>query len=195
MSKHAGTTPIRERTTDDGQIVRITYDLYELPTAQHKAGLAGLLLQIQSMASRNRDRAVPEVEWDEVFSETKVTINFTQETCEALFDDLYDATLDEGPVREKPFTQGKGAQKQEREPLRRQFFTKTDKKGNEKTIEGYVYNELAPSLATLTHALPGEGEWVKLWRDLIWQIIREGKKKAPYNKRASRKKELQNRFV
>ncbi len=178
--------------TGDVSSVQITYDLYDLPTAQHKAGLAGLLLQIRSMSNRNRDLPVPKIEWDSEFPETRVTLEFTAETVQSLFDDLYDATLDEGPVREKPFTKGKGAAKKEVPPLRRQSFIKTDKKGNEKTVEGCVYLELAPSLATLTHYLPKEGEWVKLWRDLIWQIIREGKKKAPYIKRASKKTELQD---
>jgi len=173
-------------------IVRIQYDLYDLPTAQHKAGMAGLLLQIKSMINRNRDLPVPTVVPDPDFPDTRLTIEFTAASVQSLFDDLYDATLDEGAVREKPFTKGKGTAKTEIPPLRRQSFTKTDKKGNEKTVEGYVYMELAPSLSTLTHYLPAEGEWVKLWRDLIWQIIREGKKKAPYIKRAAKKKELQD---
>lgn len=178
--------------TSDISAVRITYDLYDLPTAQHKAGLAGLLLQIRSMSNRNAELPVPIVEWDNEFPETRVTLEFTADTVQSLFDDLYDATLDEGPIREKPFTKGKGNDKKEVPPLRRQSYIKTDKKGNEKTVEGYVYLELAPSLATLTHYLPKEGEWVKLWRDLIWQIIREGKKKAPYIKRASKKSELRD---
>ena len=168
--------------------VEITFDLYELPTAQHKAGLAGLLMQIESMKNRGID--TPDYEWDDEFPSTKVKLTFTQETSRSLFDDLYDATLAEGPVREKPFTKGKGADKKIVEPLWRQNFTKIDKKGKEKTVEGYVYEELAPSLNTLNHYLPEKGEWVKLWRDLIWQIIREGQKKAPYILRASRKKEL-----
>ncbi len=187
--KHAQSKPAAtadSENTSDISSVRITYDLYDLPTAQHKAGLAGLLLQIRSMSNRNADLPVPNVEWDNEFPETRVTLEFTAETVQSLFDDLYDATLDEGPVREKPFTKGKT------KLVRRQSYIKTDKKGNEKTVEGYVYLELAPSLATLTHFLPKEGEWVKLWRDLIWQIIREGKKKAPYIKRASKKAELRD---
>ena len=33
--------------------VVVEYDLFDLPTAQHKAGLAGLLLQLRSMADRD----------------------------------------------------------------------------------------------------------------------------------------------
>ncbi|MEJ7595318.1 MAG: hypothetical protein WKF77_27680 [Planctomycetaceae bacterium] len=195
-SKRKVKDPIGD-TWEEGMVaesdtVRIQYDLYDLPTAQHKAGLAGLLLQIKSMLNRDRDLPVPTVVPDPEFPDTRLTIEFTAASVQSLFDDLYDATKDEGAVREKPFTKGKGADKTEVPPLRRQTFVKTDKKGNEKTIEGYVYLELAPSLSTLTHYLPAEGEWVKLWRDLIWQIIREGKKKAPYIKRAAKKKELQD---
>jgi hypothetical protein len=191
-SKSKSAANADSENASDISSVRITYDLYDLPTAQHKAGLSGLLLQIRSMSNRNADLPVPIVEWDNEFPETRVTLEFTAETVQSLFDDLYDATLDEGPIREKPFTKGKGNDKKEVPPLRRQSYIKTDKKGNEKTVEGYVYLELAPSLATLTHYLPKEGEWVKLWRDLIWQIIREGKKKAPYIKRAAKKTELQD---
>ncbi len=38
-------------------LVPVTYELFDLPTAQHKAGLAGLLLQIESM--RNRKKSAP----------------------------------------------------------------------------------------------------------------------------------------
>ena len=43
--------------------VTITYDLFDLPTAQHKAGLAGLLLQIESMQSRKL--SAPAFRWDQ----------------------------------------------------------------------------------------------------------------------------------
>ena len=168
--------------------VTITYDLFDLPTAQHKAGLAGLLLQIESM--RSRKLPAPAFRWDNEQSRTKVHIDFAPETTAALFDDLYDAALVEGPPREKPFTKGKGDSKKDIPWLRRAPMTKRDKKGNETAIEGYVYLELTPALSTLRHYLPAQGEWVKLWRDLIWQIIREGRKKAPFKSRAARKNQL-----
>ena len=173
--------------------VTITYDLFDLPTAQHKAGLAGLLLQIESM--KNRGAQSPTYHWDVDQPNTTVHVTFSEATTEALFDDLYDAALIEGEPREKPLTKGKGAAKQEVTPIRRVSFSKTDKKGKEKIIEGYVYWELTPSLATLRHYLPKQGEWVRLWRDLIWQIIREGKKKAPYIKRAASKVQPQGVVV
>lgn len=169
--------------SSDPSTVTITYDLFDLPTAQHKAGLAGLLLQIDSM--KNRGKGGPVYFWDTDQPQSMVHVTFSEESITELFDDLYAATIVPGAPREKPFTVGKGAQKRERDPLKRAPMVITDKKGNERSVDGYVYPELTPALATLRHYLPQEGEWVKLWRDLIWQIVREGKKKAPYIKRAS----------
>ncbi len=117
--------------------VTITYDLFDLPTAQHKAGLAGLLLQIESMQSRKLP--APVFRWDSEQPRTKVHVDFTPETTVALFDDLYDATWVEGQPREKPYTKGKGDTKKVVPWLRRAPITKPDKKGKETTIDGYVY--------------------------------------------------------
>ncbi len=185
MAKSKTTAKANEPVT-----VFITYDLFDLPTAQHKAGLAGLVLQIDSM--KNRGKPAPGYRWDDDQPNTKLHIEFTEETITELFDDLYDAALVEGAVREKPFYRGKGAERKEVPPLRRAPFSKTDKKGIEKLTDGYVYLELTPALGTLRHYLPEKGQWVKLWRDLIWQVVREGKKKAPYIKRAIAKAELQD---
>jgi CRISPR-associated protein Cmx8 len=140
--------------------VTVTYDLFDLPTAQHKAGLAGLLLQIASMRNRKPGTCIPNVVKQ---TATQAIIAFSEDSMKALFDDLYDADRIPGAPREKPFTKGKGENKQEIPPLRRVPITKTDKKGNEKTVEGYVYLDLTPSLATLRHYLPERGEWVRLW--------------------------------
>ncbi len=178
---------IKSRAGKPAQIT-ITYDLFDLPTAQHKAGLAGLLLQIESMQSRKLP--APVFRWDEEQPRTKVHVDFTPETTASLFNDLYDATLVEGQPREKPFSKGKGDAKRVIPPLRRVPMTKRDKKGKETTVDGYVYLELTPALSTLRHYLPSQGEWVRLWRDLLWQVVREGRKKAPFIGRAGKKMQV-----
>ncbi len=89
--------------------VTITYDLFDLPTAQHKAGLAGLLLQIQSMQSRKLP--APVFRWDDQQPRTKVHVEFTPETTGSLFDDLYDAALVEGQPRKNRLPRGRGTQR------------------------------------------------------------------------------------
>ena len=77
--------------SSDPSTVTITYDLFDLPTAQHKAGLAGLLLQIDSM--KNRGKGGPVYFWDTDQPQSMVHVTFSEESITELFDDLYAATI------------------------------------------------------------------------------------------------------
>src|SRR4051794_13163218 len=76
--------------------IDVHYDLYDLPSAQHKAGLAGLLLQIENMRERQvagqlpSDREIPEIVEE---TATTAVICFTERSAQDLFDDLYNANL------------------------------------------------------------------------------------------------------
>src|SRR5882672_8085462 len=73
--------------------VVVKYDLFDLPTAQHKAGLAGILLAIQSMDQRKAPReSIPEVVEQ---TQATATIRFTETSVRGLFDDLYAARIAE----------------------------------------------------------------------------------------------------
>ena len=65
----------------------LEYDLYNLPTSQHKAGLVGLLLMIDSMDMR-RISPVPKVEYDA----TTARIFVTQKSLQAVYNDLFNAS-------------------------------------------------------------------------------------------------------
>jgi CRISPR-associated protein Cmx8 len=76
--------------------IDVRYDLLDLPSAQHKAGLAGLLLQIEDMRERQRvGQLRADVEIPEVIEQTSTTavIRFTKRSTQDLFDDLYDAEM------------------------------------------------------------------------------------------------------
>ena len=75
----------------------LSYSLFDLPTTQHKAGLAGLLLLIDSMQQRGLD-PLPVVS---DLGATSVTLSFTQAAMQVIFDDLYDAELRETEVKQK----------------------------------------------------------------------------------------------
>ena len=81
------------------QTVRITYDLFDLPSAQHKAGLAGLVLHVRSMDAR---RILSQNCVIESMTPTSVTFTFSEKLIQAVFDDLYSAALIESEPAEKP---------------------------------------------------------------------------------------------
>ena len=67
--------------------ITLSYSLFDLPSAQHKAGLAGLLLLIDSL----RQRAVGPLPDMNNLSATSAKLTFTQDSLQTVFDDLYDA--------------------------------------------------------------------------------------------------------
>jgi CRISPR-associated protein Cmx8 len=78
--------------------VTVTYDLFDLPTAFHKAGLAGLLLLIQSLRQRN---ILTEFQSRYALAPTSATVTFTEPILQLLMDDLYDASIIEVAVKSK----------------------------------------------------------------------------------------------
>jgi CRISPR-associated protein Cmx8 len=68
--------------------MEIKYNLYDLPSTQHKAGLIGLLLTIRAMQEEKLED-IPEVEWDD-FS---ATIRLTEITLQALMQYIYRGTM------------------------------------------------------------------------------------------------------
>ncbi len=145
----------------DPSTVTITYDLFDLPSAQHKAGLAGLLLQIESM--RNRGLTTPTFEFDELEPHTKVRVTFTPKTVNAMFDDLYAAE----PVNVQVKSKWKGAE------LVDTIKISEEVKGKRKVVEKYVYSVIQPSGRFLgQYIVDGKEEWLKLWRNMLWEIPR-----------------------
>ena len=70
----------------EGDNLVLDYSLFELPTAQHKAGLGGLLLLARSMKERGLWKGS-----DPVVTTTTARLALSKETLQAIFDDLYDA--------------------------------------------------------------------------------------------------------
>ena len=79
------------------QSLTLTYDLFDQPTAQHKAGLAGLILLIESMKTRKLSPLPDIVDLDR----TSVSIRVTLDSLQKLFDDLYTSTLERVESRSK----------------------------------------------------------------------------------------------
>lgn len=157
--------------------VPLSYSLFDLPTAQHKAGLAGMLLLIDSM----RQRGLGPLPIVNNLTATSVKCTFTQASMQTIFDDLYDAEIRETQVRQK--WQGTS-------PKREEIVEAPDPKtGKVKKGKVYVYDIVVPKAAFLEHHYPGDGNsWLKLWRDMLWNTLRgRPTTRLVYEERAQKK--------
>lgn len=153
----------------------LEYNLFDLPTAQHKAGLAGLLVMIKSMQQR-RMTPLPEV----AIKPTTAIITFTRESMQILFDDLYGAKWIEKPSKQKWLNQ-KPKRIEDRE---------IENNGKKKSEKRFIYDVVQPEGQFLQTFYPAGGElWIKLWRDMLWNTLRGiPATRKVYEERADNKK-------
>jgi CRISPR-associated protein Cmx8 len=149
----------------------LTYDPFQLPTALHRAGLAGLIVLVDSM-KRRRLGPVPEVVELEDF---RWKVSFSQETLTSLFNELYDACL----------VEVKSATKRAKEEPKR-IDTETDPKSG-KEAKRFVYDAIVPKCAFL-EGFGCPEIWIKLWRDAMFGVIRKiPATRNPYQDRLARR--------
>ncbi len=152
------------------EAVTITYDLFDLPTAQHKAGLAGLLLQLGHMAGKTpKPKAIPRVV---ARTATTATVELTKESVQCLFDDAYAAEY--AVVRVKSKWNAEEAKPSE-EVLEEVEEKGPDGEAKKKTVKVryYFYRQLQPSGGLLRQYITNApAEWLKLWQAMLWAIPR-----------------------
>lgn len=136
--------------------IDVRYNLHDLPSAQHKAGLA---LQIENMRERRNagllppGREIPDIEW----TATGATVRFTERSTQDLFDDLYDAEPVE--VRSKSKWQGVTEKRQDANP----------NPGPDEPKRWFVYETVQPKGHFLRKYTEGDKEpWHRLWRNMIY---------------------------
>ncbi len=133
----------------------VKYDLFDLPTAFHKAGLAGLVMLVESLRARHILLAD---ECKYALTASTVEITFTEPMMLKLMDDLYDAREIEVAVKSKWQS------------------AETARPPTEAEIEAgtpFIYHVIQPLGVFLREKYPDEnGLWLKLWRDMLWNIPR-----------------------
>lgn len=155
--------------------MELTFDPFMLPTTQHRAGLAGLLVLIESMY-RRKIKPLPKVSRSD---DGKVSVRLTKESLQMLFDDLYDAFWEERKSNEKP----KGTKIRN---IRRVDTDEVDA-GTGKRGKAYTFEVVAAKGAFLK-AFGMPDPWLKLWRESIWATLRGvPKTRIPYEERAEKK--------
>src|SRR5215813_3362777 len=158
------------------EVIELTFDLFTLPTAQHRAGLAGLTLLVESMR-RRKIKIRPEISAN---SDRTATVVLTKKTLVSAFNDLYDATTTEVEATRKR----KDNKKRDIRPLREKKRTDS-KTGKQKTV--FIYPQVVPKAAFLARfGMPQL--WLKLWSDAIWETLRGlPRTRIPYGERAEGK--------
>jgi CRISPR-associated protein Cmx8 len=160
----------KKKSTPEMEVLDLDYNLAELPSSQHRAGLAGLVLMVRWLKRQGAHNGICEVTR---LDERGATLRISQEGLAALFNEVYAASKEE-QERSQPL---KNKQKAVIPPLREETRIEIDPKSNkEKTKTVYIYPVVIPKGAFLVDVDPSangdKGIWIKLWRDVIWSIFR-----------------------
>jgi len=152
------------------EVLELHYQLAELPSSQHRAGLAGLVLMVDWLKRQPHKQGICEIGKLDAHG---ATLRIDELGLEELFNEIYAASLEEQP-RNAPL---KNKRKEIVPYLRTEIQKLTDSKTGktrEKTL--YFYESTIPKGAFLLGNDPTtdgrNGCWIKLWRDVIWTIFR-----------------------
>jgi CRISPR-associated protein Cmx8 len=154
-------------------VLELDYNLAELSSSQHRAGLAGLVLMVRWLERlKKTDSRLGGVCHLTRLDEHGATLRLDQDGLRELFDEAYAASKEE-QARDAVL---KNKRKEVIPPIREERRTVTDPKtgkSKEKTV--YIYPAVVPRGAFLAAYDPSAGDqglWIKLWRDMIWAILR-----------------------
>ncbi|MGH2584516.1 MAG: type I-MYXAN CRISPR-associated protein Cmx8, partial [Dehalococcoidia bacterium] len=154
--------------------LELEYDLFALPTAQHRAGLAGLLVILGCMRNSGF-RDVP----SEVRPRSGVVrLALTRSSLTALFNYLYDARKEEDRTQTRR-TGKTGVLLREEEEVT------TDRRGKVAKRKILIYEVVKPK-AHFLEALGMPEVWVAFWRDIMLRTVRSiYMQKEPYRRRVA----------
>jgi len=163
-------------------VLELDYNLAELPSSQHRAGLAGLVLMVRWLERDKSRKSVCELPR---LDEHGVTLRIDQTGMRELFNEVYAASREE--QEESKLRKDKAGNIIP--PIREITRQETDKRGNVKEKKLYVYPVTIPRGAFLVAYDPSarddNGVWIKLWRDMLWRILRGvPATRRPFDKRS-----------
>ena len=156
--------------------LQLDYQLAELPSSQHRAGLAGLVLVVQWLRNDPTFQKKEKVQAGPICRLTRLddngaTLEINQAGIATLFDEVYAASTEE---QERTQVLKNSRTKAVIPPLREEEREETDSKtGKKKTKKVYVYPVVVPKGSFLAHSTYASsdgknGHWIKLWRDMVW---------------------------
>lgn len=163
---------------DSDAALKLHWDLHELPSSQHRAGLAGLALCVAFLKRKSDRKGICELE---SLDERGLTLVVNRPGMQGLFDDVYDAAVEE--TRSKSKWPGSEAKRID------EVVVKDEKSGKTKTEKRFVYDRVVPAGLIVREwdaAAAGAPKlWLKLWQDLVWSTLRGvPATREPFNARA-----------
>jgi CRISPR-associated protein Cmx8 len=185
--------------------LELNYNLAELPSSQHRAGLAGLVLMVRWLhrfeAWKQDGTAICEID---NLTDHSVTLRINQLGLQALFNEVYGASWEEKLEYKPRKNDDTGDVIQ---PIRTEEVpdkdpktgkVKIDKKtGQPKTKTAYFYPVVVPKGSFLSdRKYGGDGQWIKLWRDALKSSLKvKPKSLNKYKVRAEQSSQLSNTEV
>jgi CRISPR-associated protein Cmx8 len=170
------------------EVLTIKYTLAELPSSQHRAGLAGLALIYRWLKERYPDEFQEKLDHGMICNLTEITggatLEINQVGLETLFDEIYAATAE--LTRETKIRLNKKKEEIAPDEIIEEdvINTKTKQPKIDKTTgeiqkkKIYCYPVAIPKgsfLADTQYDKTSDGKnglWIKLWRDVVWSILR-----------------------
>lgn len=166
------------------EALELNYQLAELPSSQHRAGLAGLVLMVDWLKQQPNLRGICEI----ACMAHGAALRINQQGLEELLNEVYSASLEE---QERQQLLKNSRTKVVIPPLREESRQTLDPKtGKTRVKTVYIYESVIPKGGFLLKNDPSgdgrNGAWIKLWRDVIWTIFRGvPATRAPFEARAS----------
>ena len=148
---------------EDDESILVPWSLPDLPTAQHKAGLAGLLVYVRKMKEFIQNAPYPIVEFK---SPLELGIRFTQASLKTLMDSVYAG--EEHLVESRTMWSGRKPDEEK--------TVSVEENGQQKQAKIFLYKVVRPKAELIAHWMGGDGEnsWVVLWRQAVRGVLRAG---------------------
>ncbi|MEO7035989.1 MAG: type I-MYXAN CRISPR-associated protein Cmx8 [Polyangiaceae bacterium] len=178
-------------TIDPKTVLKFRWDLQEMPSSQHRAGLAGLALCVAFLKRRPDRKGVCEIE---SIDEQALVLAADRDGMQSLFDDIYDASLEEQEREkklQKKLADGTKVDIEPKRPAIERVFVDPKTKA-EKKRKVFIYDQVIPRGALVDDwdaGHDGKKPWLKLWRDMVWTTLRGvPATREPFDARAEERK-------
>jgi CRISPR-associated protein Cmx8 len=138
------------------ETIALSYDTLQLPSAQHRAGLAGLLVLRDSLHRRGLG---PIPDWEQL-PDGYMQITLTRDSLQLLMDDLYQG-----------FWENRTSDKLPASKSARNIEPVQSENASGRPTTRYRYQDYAIK-ADFYEPFSMPPLWLKLWRDAIWATLR-----------------------